>query len=753
MRDMRTIATALIARNDSILSICVRRANGKSLLDLGDHRSHWRPIVDDVSTEGQVEVPILQGKQRWGSLEICFKPRTGVGWFSWSANPALRFVVFVGGAAMLLFNLYLKRVLQHLDPASVIPDRVRHTLDTLAEGVLVLDASQRIVLANKSFAEKVGKDAADLQGTRASSIEFADSEQGTTPSELPWVRALQNGERQTGVMLKLHSTNDGTRTFAVNSAPILGRDGVKRGALATFDDVTSVEAKNLRLEQMLQVLNASREEIRRQNQELVVLATRDPLTSCLNRRAFFNEFETLWQAARDNGLSLSCLMLDIDHFKSVNDNHGHAVGDQVLQHVSGVLRGMVSPRDIVCRYGGEEFCVLLPGSDIEQAAEAAEAIRTGVAAEPCAGVAVTISLGLSWLTRETAEMRQLLEEADAALYVSKRAGRNRLTRSSDVTASLLAPEGDKHSQRNVYVDQQADVAIPFHAVAALSAALSFRDALTGEHSRRVADLCVNTARGLMSQRQCYVLEVAALLHDIGKLGVPDAILLKPGPLTGEEWKVMARHDRIGTEIIMAAFSSHELTEIVRTHHAFFGGQGRNPGLPQGTEIPLGARILTIADAYDAIVSDRVYRKGRCQADAFAELRRCAGTQFDPDIVEHFISAVMASSVSREPAMQAEISRQTALRVGLQIERLAEALDAQDYPSLAILADRLAAIARQEGIDAIAVSAEELSQAAATEPELLQILALSNDLLEVCRATQSARPAPCEEEDLSDDDRY
>jgi hypothetical protein len=216
-------------------------------------------------------------------------------------------------------------------------------------------------------------------------------------------------------------------------------------------------------------------------------------------------------------------------------------------------------------------------------------------------------------------------------------------------------------------------------------------------------------------------------------------------LTPDEWKVMHTHDRIGVEIISAAFLSPVLTQIVGSHHATFGGSVGDRSLPRGEDIPLGARILTIADAYDAMVSDRVYRKGRSQELAFAELRRCAGTQFDPQLVERFIEAISSNDSSRnQPALA--VSKQTALRIGLQIERLAGALDAQDFPNLAAMASRLSATASQEGVPEIAELSTELQACAATDPDLMTVVKLTTDLLQLCRSTQSSYLARPQEEE-------
>ena len=281
------------------------------------------------------------------------------------------------------------------------------------------------------------------------------------------------------------------------------------------------------------------------------------------------------------------------------------------------------------------------------------------------------------------------------------------------------------------VDLEDNASIPYPAVASLLSALAYRDAATAAHSTRVAELCVATASGLLSVKDTYVLEVGALLHDIGKIGVPDAILLKPGPLTREEWETMELHDRIGVEIVEASFSNSQLVDIMRYHHATYGGSPDAPHFPKGEDIPVGARIVTIADSYDAMVSDRVYRKGRPQEEAFKELRRCAGTQFDPELVERFIEVVEDHKPIHVPVE----SRQIALQVGLQIERLAEAIDDRDGPSIRSLAARLETTAARGGISEIESVAAEIKQAAAEETDLLSLLQMVEQLMSLCRSSQ------------------
>ena len=497
-------------------------------------------------------------------------------------------------------------------------------------------------------------------------------------------------------------------------------------------DVTHVEEHRAELERMLSLLRSSRDEIKRKNSELEILATQDALTGCLNRRAFFETFESLWSEAHAINTPLSCIMIDVDHFKNVNDTYGHYTGDEVLRQVSKVVRRLHSDDGLVCRYGGEEFCVLLPNFTLDNALEAAEKTRQAISAirllEP-AQLRLTASLGVSELRFNATDPQDLINQADVCLYVAKREGRNRVI-------SYNKRIGEEIQKAEILEATRERIDIPYQAVTALMTTLSYRDANTAEHSRRVADLCARVSDGLLDTGQTYVLEIAALLHDIGKIGVPDDILLKPGPLTADEWELMGRHDRIGVEIITCAFDCPALSKIIANHHAFYGGSGRDPSLPTGDQIPIGARILAIADSYDAMVSDRVYRKGRKHDEAIAELRRCAGTQFDPQLVEHFAEKITSPSPSVGSGALS-IRKITAIEIGHQVERLAGAVQTRDLHGLKALAQRLTKIARQNQVKSIARAAERIQSIEITEEaQWLQVLRDTHELLDTCRATQS-----------------
>lgn len=735
---METSLRAIAKRNPEIISIGLRRADGEVLVDVGDHTAEWRDTPDGKSTETNMRVPIVSGNETWGTVEVLFEPIRPPGPFGWRPHPLVLLILFFTSSGVLVFYLFLRRVLQQLNPARVVPARVRSALDALAEGLVILDQDGRIVLANKSFSQAIRRPEDRMLGSRVSDLPWKRSQcaEGTTQeneSEAdPWMKVLDEGSAQVGNILDLQIGDDTPRTFLVNSSPVKDENGKQRGVLASFDDVTQLEAKKAELQETLNNLQASSEEIRRQNRALEFLARQDPLTQCCNRRSFFEQFETIWKSAGRYNHALSCLLIDIDHFKLVNDNHGHSTGDQVLQKCAAVLKSTARDADIVCRYGGEEFTIVLPHVEIEDAVRAAEKFRAAIENTQFPHGKVTISVGVSSLKMGAGDPRELLTQSDKALYAAKRMGRNQVAQWDQLTDDVV-DTGEQLTHATSTVETKTGSPVPFQAVTALISALAYRDQQTAEHSRRVADLCVIAAEGLMSLRECYILENAALLHDIGKIGVPDCILLKPDSLTADEWKIMHQHDRIGVEIIRASFRSKELTEIIENHHAFFGGNSTRIGLPTGNDIPLGARMLSIADAYDAMLSDRVYRKGRSQEEAFAELQRCAGSQFDPVLVEHFIQRVKGRGAQTTEA--ANVSIETALSIGLQIERLASALDQQDVSGLQAMASRLKETTAKLDVTEIADKAAELEASLNDEEQLMTILSAAGELMDLCRSTQ------------------
>jgi len=727
---MRLLLKTYAKRRKDVATLGLRRDDGELPVEYGGHAAAWKT----KGGNSRVWVHFYTGNKPWGALEATFRRPPAGGWLSSAAGSVALHSLLVLVVSAAGFYIYLRIVLKHLDPSQVVPNRVREALDTLAEGLLIVDLKQRIALANRAFEAAVNAQPEQLLGRSVNRLGLAVSDDEPCRT-LPWVDALTNNTAVQGRLLTLPQNDNTVRTYSVSASPILNENQSLRGALVSFEDVTILENKKHELRGMVEHLQASGDAIKKQNVELERLATSDSLTGCLNRRSFFQKFDACWQAAESNGQPVCAMMVDIDFFKSINDNFGHSTGDDVLRDVAHTLLNNVRSTDIVCRYGGEEFSILLPGATVDTAAAIAEDIRLAIAALTFAqDLTITASLGVSTRTPDTLQPQELLDQADKCLYVAKRNGRNQVVRWDTVPADLVIDESKISRTKE---ETAASPSVPYHAVTALISALAYRDYTTAAHSRRVADLCVAAAEGLLSLRDCYNLEIAALLHDIGKIGVPDQILLKPGALTREEWQVMRRNDTMGKELVRASFASPQLTAIVENYQIHYGvtPEGR-AGTPIGDQIPVGARILAIADAYDSMTTDRSYRKGVSPAEAFAELRKCAGKQFDPELVERFVERVadMGSDVRQSTS---NVSIETALSIGLQMERLADTLDNQDFDAIDALSRKLHLTARKGGVTSIEEKSGELEKVLESDRDPHAILQMANELLDLCRSTQQS----------------
>src|SRR5581483_103812 len=386
------------------------------------------------STLDHVRVPIFADRARGGELEIAFAPLGPSELREWLLEPTSLLVVgfCVGGA--LLFYPYLRRALHLLDPSVAVPDRVRKAFDALSGGVVVVDPHGRIVLANKSFRRLHPHGSSELHGRKLSELAWLnDSKEGDASSTSPWVEVFRDGKPLTGYPLSIAQPDRPPIETIVGCSPICDNDNRVRGCLITFDDVTEIHLANEQLLSALADLEDSRQKIQAQNEELQRLATRDPLTGCLNRRAFFERAGPLFDdRVRRNG-ELCCIMTDIDHFKGFNDLYGHAVGDQVIQVVAGTLSRGLRSSEQLCRYGGEEFLIILPDVALEEAADIAERLRTGVEQTARSALRstrverVTASFGVASLSQGAVRLEELIDQADNALYKSKENGRNRVT--------------------------------------------------------------------------------------------------------------------------------------------------------------------------------------------------------------------------------------------------------------------------------------------------------------------------------------
>jgi diguanylate cyclase (GGDEF)-like protein len=348
--------------------------------------------------------------------------------------------------------------------------------------------------------------------------------------------------------------------------------------------------------------------LRSARRELQAHATSDALTGLGNRRKLMADLERLTRSARADA-PVVLTLFDLNGFKNYNDTFGHPAGDALLSRLGTALAAAVQEFDgQAYRQGGDEFCVIASAAHRHALEQAADRALT----EHGEGFRISAAYGSVVLPRDTGDAGEALRKADQAMYAQKYSGRATAGRqSSDVLMRALA-------------ERHPDLGDHQHGVAELAEQVGERLGITG--------------------RQLAMLVHAASLHDIGKVAIPDAIIAKPGPLTDEEWHFMRRHTLIGERILAAAPSLGGAAALVRSSHESWDGSGYPDGLA-GVEIPLGARIIAICDAFDAMISERPYSKRKTIAAALAELRRCAGTQFDPTIVAVFEQVIAARATA------------------------------------------------------------------------------------------------------------
>jgi diguanylate cyclase (GGDEF)-like protein/PAS domain S-box-containing protein/putative nucleotidyltransferase with HDIG domain len=373
------------------------------------------------------------------------------------------------------------------------------------------------------------------------------------------------------------------------------------------------------------------------------LAVTDGLTGLHNRR-FFDELLSLEceRSARYRSV-LSLIVVDLDRFKQINDRYGHHVGDLVLREVARRLSETIRSSDVVVRHGGEEFAIVLAGAPAAQARRTAERVRLAIGRQRVTAngraIAVTASLGVATMPWPASSKDDLLRRADRALYRAKRLGRNQV--------QFDDPEADPGL---VVCDTGSPV---------LDYLQNLADEIDGRqmcsvHSVAMAAWAGRIAEALgAAQEERERVTIAARFHDIGKIVVPDAILLKPGSLSEEEWQVMREHPEQGARLVGLAPETEEVGPIIAAHHERPDGTGYPAGLA-GDQIPLGARIVAVCDAWSAMLADRAYRRTLTEAEAIEQLQRGKGTQFDPTVVDVFIRLQQAGEL--EPQPQSEPAR-------------------------------------------------------------------------------------------------
>lgn len=459
-------------------------------------------------------------------------------------------------------------------------NHLRNILDSIHSGVMLIDEETHVI-------EDVNKMAMDIIGLPKEKIVGSRCHRHICPAEensCPITDLGQNIDHSERSLLRF----DGKILPIIKTVTRLNFNN--RGyLLESFIDIT--ERKNM-------------------EDQLRHLSLHDVLTGLYNRAYFEEEMRRL-ESGRYNPVGI--ILCDVDGLKMVNDTLGHESGDCLLIETANVIKKAMRQGDMVARIGGDEFAILLPHSDATDVENICDRIRESIEKFNMKNAGLTISLSMGYSVAHTApnDMGSLFKEADDNMYREKML--HRQSASSAVVKTLMD-------------------------------ALAARDFITEGHADRLQRLVEAVAGRIgISNKSIDDLRLLAKFHDVGKMGIPDSVLFKPGSLTPEEVGIMRQHCEIGYHISQSASVLMDIGEWIHKHHEWWNGKGYPLGL-KGEEIPLECRILSIADAYDAMTSDRPYRAALTHEEAVEEIKRCAGTQFDPDLVPYFLEILETERV-------------------------------------------------------------------------------------------------------------
>jgi diguanylate cyclase (GGDEF)-like protein/PAS domain S-box-containing protein len=516
-----------------------------------------------------------------------------------------------GSAALRVFGRYVKRDASARAPGSAGPAAARRFerfVSFSSELVITCDRGAVIRFVNPASRTLLGYEPHELVGR-------------------PWSLIVHEHDRESE--LAVIAADFAGRGAAL---PVETRYVTKSGEVRLFSWTGGFDAES---DEMFYVARdvtadvAARAEAER-------LSRTDPVTGIANRTHFSASLAVELQRWQHTGRPLGVLMIDVDYFKRVNDTYGHVVGDAVLCSIATRLTQLVRGEDLVARWGGEEFALLLPDMAGEDALERlAESLRQAISAAPVlvdgdtSSIVVTVSVGAVYAAPGPWTADCLIDTADRALYMAKRAGRNQ--------TRLFTPT----SVHDVAFEEPEVIRL----AQSLALAASLHEGTHDAHCQQVADLSgrIADALGLDPSRVLFC-RLAGWLHDVGKVGIPDHILTKSGPLDPAEWQTIRTHPAIGQDLLNRIPRLADAATAVRSHHERWDGTGYPDGLA-GEQIPLAARIVAAADAYSAMTTDRSYHPALPPIQALAELARCAGTHFDANVVRALIDLVDAPALS------------------------------------------------------------------------------------------------------------
>ncbi len=461
------------------------------------------------------------------------------------------------------------------------------TLESVEEGVLSTDLSGNIVFANRAAEALIGMSEQEmLNRPIEAAFPVLDAVSGmeccsAVREVLALGRSLEHNQ-----LCQLLS-HDGTRRYIEsNASPVVRGGGTVLGAVLVFHDYT---------------------ERHRRQTEIEWLNTHDPLTGLFNRR-YFDQVMDRYEKDPESPFALA--MADVNGLKLTNDAFGHLAGDRLLRRVGDILTRESRSSDIVVRIGGDEFVLILPDTDQKTAEQLIDRVAKAMAAEKPEGIHISLSIGIAYRDASSTEVDRVFREAEDLMYRNKLAQSTSLrSRTIEIVMTTLFEKSEQETN----------------------------------HSRRVGELCRSMAEHLGFDADGIAqMQIAGLMHDIGKIGVDEKCLNKPERLDTEEWREMRRHPETGFRILSSVREFSEIARFILEHHEQWDGSGYPRGL-SGGEITLQARIIGVVDAFEAMTSTRSYRKAMSEGDAVLVLEKGAGSQFDPELVHTFVEKVLGRS--------------------------------------------------------------------------------------------------------------
>jgi diguanylate cyclase (GGDEF)-like protein/PAS domain S-box-containing protein len=461
-------------------------------------------------------------------------------------------------------------------------DKFRTMLLSIGEGVIVVDQDGIIALMNHTAKTLLNIDKTVINERFDHILRIYSKDQNKTIKDT-LQKVLMTGESYRSDTSYILMKGDQKTYIDFTIAPILSEEStINKGAIIVLRDI-SLE--------------------HRQHEEIRYISQHDHLTGLYNRYFFETELHRLDTKRQ---LPLSIIMGDVNGLKLMNDAFTHQKGDQMLQKISRVLEIATRHEDVVCRWGGDEFAILLPQTTEAQASIIINRIKQKLQSTSFHVIQPSLSLGVATKTKEEQPIYSIIKTAEEHMY------REKLQEGKSMRNSLITT---------------------------LESTLYETSSETKEHADNMIDLSRKMAKKLkFNQDQINTITLIARLHDIGKITIKDTILLKEGPLTKEEWDEIKRHPETGSRLVQSIPELNHISEGILSHHERYDGTGYPQGLV-GEEIPLFSRIISIVDAYEVMTNGRVYRAALPENDALEELKRCAGTQFDPTLVEVFLDII------------------------------------------------------------------------------------------------------------------